>query len=122
MTYIVFTQPHALDAIWSQAVEVFHNAGVAMDDLGGDFTNEELDTVANDFAAAVQVIMALPARHLSDSLFKLDCAGIDGPDGIRPDCDATAIMNEANKLLDAAIARGTKLKKVMPDFLEGVTL
>lgn len=122
MTCIILSQPHALDAIWSQAVEAYSDAEHALDNLPTPFANEENDALVAAVGRAVQVIMALPARNLSDSLFKLDIAGVESADGIRFDCDAAAIMNEARALLEKATGRGAKLKQINPEFLEGVTL
>lgn len=121
MTCIIIKQPHPLDAIWEQAVEAVSNAHHAMIDLGDDFTNAQLDAAGDVTTAAIQVVMALPARNLSDCLFKLDCAGID--DGhIRVDCDARAIIAEATALLDAGHHRGVKLLFDCPGLLLGVDL
>lgn len=123
MTCIILSQPHALDTIWSQAVETYSDAEHALDNLPTPFTNEENDAlVVAAVGRAVQVIMALPARNLSDSLFKLDIAGVESADGIRFDCDAAAIMNEARKLLEKAMSRGERLTRDIPGLLEGVTL
>tara|TARA_R110000868_G_scaffold305573_7_gene566627 strand:- start:10942 stop:11313 length:372 start_codon:yes stop_codon:yes gene_type:complete len=123
MTWIIIRQPHPLDIIWSKAFEDVSDAQSALDALGDDYTNAQADAATDAITAAIQVIMALPARTLSDSLIKLDLAGVDGSgDSIRCDCDVLAIMNEATGLLDAGIARGSKLMSVIPDLLEGVDL
>lgn len=108
MTYTITKTPHPLDAIWSDAAEAYSDAVSArdaLDTLGEGCTDEQIDAAADAVTAAIMTIMALPARNVADSLFKLDCAGID--DGnIRTDCDPSAIINEANDVLNAAIARG----------------
>jgi len=121
MTYIIIKQPHPLDKIWSAAFDAIDAANDAMDELGDDYTPEDLAKAGDVRTEAILAIMALPARNLSDSIYKLDLAGIDGGT-CRDDCDMRAIMNEATDLMDAAISRGTKLVKEVPGLLEGVTL
>lgn len=122
MTCIILSQPHALDAIWSQAVEAYSDAEHALDNLPTPFTDEDNNALVAAVGHAVQVIMALPARNLSDSLFKLDIAGVECADGVRFDCDAAAIMSEARALLEQATGRGATLTRDIPDLLEGVKL
>lgn len=95
MTWAVIKTPHPLDAIWSRACEDLDNANELT--VG----SEEATT------AAIMAIMALPARNLADSLYKLDCAGIDTPTP-RTDCNLQAIMDEACTLTDAAVALGRR--------------
>ncbi|MEE4452886.1 hypothetical protein [Novosphingobium resinovorum] len=95
MTWAIIKQPHPLDAIWSRACE----------DL--DDANELASGSEEATTAAIMAIMALPARNLADSLYKLDCAGIDRPSP-RTDCNLQAIMDEACTLTDAAIALGQR--------------
>lgn len=120
MSWVTFKQPHPLDGVWSQALDAVQNAQTAMDDLGADFTDEELAEAGDAVTAVLNVIWALPARNLSDSLIKLSLAGVE--DSPRTDCDIGAILIEAIGLLDASVARGEKLRGIMPDFLEGVIL
>lgn len=122
MTCIILSRPHVLDAIWSQAVEAYSDAEHALDNLPTPFTDEDNNALVAAVGDALQVIMALPARNLSDSLFKLDIAGVEGADGIRFDCDAAAIMSEARALLEQAMGRGARLTRAIPDMLEGVQL
>tara|TARA_R110000787_G_scaffold208846_8_gene318933 strand:+ start:21287 stop:21655 length:369 start_codon:yes stop_codon:yes gene_type:complete len=122
MSWVIIKQPHPLDAIWSQAVEAYSDAEHALDNLQSPFTDEENNALVAAVGDAVQVIMALPARNLSDSLFKLDIAGVENADGIRFDCDAAAIMSEARALLEKAMGRGARLARDIPDMLEGVQL
>lgn len=122
MTCIILSQPHALDAIWSQAVEAYSDAEHALDNLPTPFTDEDNNALVAAVGDALQVIMALPARNLSDSLFKLDIAGVENADGIRFDCDAAAIMSEARALLEQAMGRGARLTRDIPDLLAGVKL
>lgn len=119
MTYIIIKQPHPLDKIWTAAFDAIDAANDAMDELGSDFTDEELKKAGDLRTEAIMAIMALPARNLSDSIYKLDLAGIDGGT-CRDDCDMRAIMNEATDLLDVAISRGRKLKSELSDTSTGV--
>lgn len=122
MTCIILSQPHALDAIWAQAVEAYSDAEHALDHLPTPFTDDDNNALVAAVGDAIQVIMALPARNLSDSLFKLDIAGVENADGIRFDCDAAAIMSEARALLEQAMGRGARLTRDIPDLLAGVKL
>lgn len=122
MTCIILSRPHVLDAIWSQAVEAYSDAEHALDNLPTPFTDEDNNALVAAVGDALQVIMALPARNLSDSLFKLDIAGVEGADGIRFDCNTAAIMSEARALLEQAMGRGAKLTRDIPDLLAGVKL
>lgn len=96
MTWAIIKLPHPLDGVWSRVCE----------DL--DAANELENGSEEATTAAIMTIMALPARDLADSLYKLDCVGIDGPTP-RSDCDLQAIMNEACGLIDAAMERGRRL-------------
>ena len=122
MTCIILSQPHPLDPIWSQAVEAYSDAEHALDNLQSPFTDEENNALVAAVGDAIKVIMALPARNLSDSLFKLDIAGVENTDGIRFDCDAAAIMSEARALLEQGMGRGATLTRDIPHLLEGVKL
>lgn len=121
MTYIILTQPHPLDAIWSHAKEKVDDAQTAIDNLPEPYTNDEIDALVDKHIEAAIVVLALPARDVDDCIFKLD---LTGPLNGAPlaDFDRSAITAEALALLSAAIARGTKLKTLNPEFLEGVTL
>ena len=121
MTYIILTQPHPLDAIWTLAVEAVHKARVAVDAQPPDFTDEDNNALCSVLIDAIAVVIALPARHVEDSLYKLDMSGL-GADGPLSDFDHDAILQEGLSLIDAAIARGAKIKALNPEFLEGVTL
>lgn len=105
MTYTIIKHPHPLDAIWSQAIEDYSDACSAIEGFPDNFADEQLDAAGAVRTAAILAIMALPARNLADSLFKLDCAGVDSGN-IRSDCDPTAILNEAVHIHDEACARG----------------
>ncbi|MBA4091416.1 MAG: hypothetical protein C0494_12620 [Sphingobium sp.] len=121
MTDIIITQPHPLDAIWSQATEAVEDAQSAIDALPNPYTDEEIDPLVMTHLKAVGVVLALPARNLSDCLYKMDKAGL--LDGARlVDFDHDVVVQETFAVLNAAVARGTKLKALNPEFLEGVTL
>ena len=122
MSWIIFTQPHPLDKVWEAAYAAAEQAQAAVDMLAGDYSDEEIDAASDVLADALAVIWALPARHLSDVVMKLNLAGLGSDCGARADCPFPAILSEANSLMDAGIARGAKIKKSMPDILEGVTL
>ena len=121
MSYIILKQPHPLDAIWTHAMAMVDDAQTAIDDLPESYTNAEIDTLVDCHTEAALAVIALPARHPADCIFKLDLTGpLDS--GPMAGCDRSAIITEALGLIDAAIARGAKLKALNPDFLEGVTL
>lgn len=107
MIYTITKSPHPLDAIWGDATEALCDADAAMDALGDNYTDEQLNAASEVRTAAIMTIMALPARNVADSLYKLDLAGIDSGH-IRTDCDPSAIINEANAVLNAALARGSQ--------------
>lgn len=121
MTYIILKQPHPLDAIWEQAVEAVSNAQYAVDSQPDDFTNADNDRLNEALLEAIAVVIALPARHVSDSLYKLDLSGLSD-EGELVGIDQRAIFQEGLTLMDAALLRGDKLMKQIPDLLEGVTL
>lgn len=64
MSWIILKQPHPLDAIWSKSFEEVSDAQRALDALGDDYTNAQADAASDALTAAIQVIMALPARTL----------------------------------------------------------
>ncbi|MFC3442760.1 hypothetical protein ACFOKF_16415 [Sphingobium rhizovicinum] len=121
MSWIILKQPHPLDAIWSQAMEAVSDAQHAVDAQPEDFSDAQNDALCAVLLKAIAVVIALPARDLSDSLVKLDLSGL-GEDGPLSDFDHHEIMREACALADAAIVRGGKLLKAVPNLLEGVTL
>ena len=108
MTWIIFKQPHPLDKVWSDAIEALSDADSAMDALGDDYTDEQINAAGAVRMSAILTVLALPARNISDSLYKLDCCGIDDGHLIN-DCNPAAIMDEAREMLDASIARGRGL-------------
>jgi len=110
MTYVIIKEPHPLDKVWGAAIEAVEQANGRMELLGSDFTDAELDAAGDVRTAAILTVLALPARNLSDSLYKLDLAGIDGGH-LRNDCDPSAIINEANDVLNAALRRGHDMKR-----------
>lgn len=119
MSWIIIKQPHPLDRIWSKAMEDIEQANAALDALDTDFSDAEVDAAKDRRTEAMLAIMALPARSVSDSAYKLDLAGIDGGH-LHVDCDAHAIMEEMISVLDAAIGRGKRLVSQVPGLLEGV--
>lgn len=108
MTWIIFKQHHPLDKVWSDAVEALSDADSAMEALGDVYTDDQINAAGAVRMDAIRTILALPARNISDSLYKLDCCGIDDGHLIN-DCDPAAIMDEARDLLDSAIAQGRGL-------------
>ncbi|MAM37251.1 MAG: hypothetical protein CL949_01805 [Erythrobacter sp.] len=121
MSWIVLKQPHPLDGIWSVAMAAVEEAQAAIDALASPYTNGEIDALVDKHSAAAQALLALPARDVADCITKLDLTGpLDG--GQIMWADRNAITNEMLTLIDAAVHRGEKIKKIMPDFLEGVTL
>ena len=122
MSWIIFTQPHPLDRVWEAAYAAVEQAQAAVDMLAGDYSDEEIDAASDVLGDALAVIWALPARHLSDVVLKLELAELGSDCGARADCPFSPILSEATSLMDAGIARGAKIKKIMPDFLEGVPL
>ncbi|MBZ9649406.1 hypothetical protein K9B33_17870 [Sphingobium sp. 3R8] len=120
MTYIIITQPHPLDNLWGVALEAVQAAEDMFEALGEDYTNDEANSAGAALSEALGAVWALPARNMSDIIVKLNLADLDG--ATRDDCPVREIMNEATEILDAGIARGTKLKALNPEFLEGVTL
>lgn len=121
MTSIIITQPHPLDKIWEQAVEAVSDAQHAIEGTPKDYTNEEIDALVEVLQDAVAVVIALPARHVADSLYKLDLSGL-ADEGHLNAFDQRAIFQEGISVMDAAIGRGAKLTKELPDLLLGVTL
>lgn len=121
MTYIILTQPHPLDAIWSAAMIAVDDAQDAIDDLPEPYTDEEIDALVDRHTAVALAALALPARHVADCLYKLSLTGpLDACQ--QRDTDRDAIITEALGLIDVGVGRGAKLKALNPDFLEGVTL
>ena len=121
MTSIIITRPHPLDRIWEQAVEAVSDAHHAVENQPRGFTNEENDALNEVLIDAISVVMALPARHVADSLYKLDLTGL-ADTGHLICFDQRAVFQEGLAVMEAAIARGAKLKKELPDVLEGVAL
>lgn len=107
MSWIIIKRPHPLDRVWSRAIADVEAANSAMDALGDDFTDEQLDAAGAVRTEAIMTVMALPARSIDDSIYKLDLAGIDGGH-LRTDCDPSAIMNEMLSVLDTAVGRGAR--------------
>lgn len=121
MSWIIFTQPHPLDGLWTIAMNAVEDAQDAIDDLPEPYTNEEVDALVDKHSEAAQALLALPARHVADCIMKLDLTGpLEGGQIIW--ADRSAIISEMLTLIDAGIARGAKLKAINPDFLEGVTV
>lgn len=119
MTWIIFKQPHPLDALWSLAMAAVDEAHEAVEALRENYTNEEMDALVDKHSDAAQAVLALPARNVADCIYKLDLTGpLDGCQLVW--ADRNAITDEALSLIDAAVSRGEKLKKSMPDILEGV--
>lgn len=108
MTWIIFKQPHVLDKVWNDARAALREADSAMDGLGDNYTDEQINAAGAVRMDAIQAILALPARNISDSLYKLDCCGIHDCHLIN-DCDPSAIMDEARDLLNAAVVQGQRL-------------
>jgi hypothetical protein len=115
MIYTITQQPHPLDAIWEAAAEAWSDATAAMDALGSDFEDSELDAAGQKVTEALHVLLSLPARNVADSIYKLYASGIEQSGGARTDCDVSAIMNEALDLLDEATARGRALEQAAKD-------
>lgn len=121
MNWIILKQPHPLDGLWSIAMAAVDEAQAAIDALPSPYTNEAIDALVDKHSEASQALLALPARHVADCITKLELTGpLDGCQIVWADRDA--IINEMLTLIDAAVHRGEKIKKIMPDFLEGVTL
>ncbi|MFX4086136.1 hypothetical protein ACKU27_13645 [Sphingobium yanoikuyae] len=108
MTWIITTPPHPLDEVWSNAIKALSDADEAMERLGEDATDNQLNAVGDVRSDTITEILALPSRNVSDCLFKLECCGVAEGHLIN-DCDPAAIMDEAKDLLDAAIAKGCGL-------------
>lgn len=106
MTYTITTGPHPLDKVWSDAIEAMHNAQC---DMEAAKTDGEMNAVAARITEAFLTLMALPARNLSDCLYKFDVAGVDHG-CFRNDCDPHALLEEAHDVLNAAIVRGSALQ------------
>lgn len=110
MTDTLIRGPHYLDSIWSVAIAALEAAEDALEALGKDFSDDELDAAADKRTLAIQAIIALPARNFEDMIAKLMASGIE--DGnIRSDCDLTAIINEMCLLQDAALQRGRAMQE-----------
>lgn len=110
MTYSIIKEPHPLDDIWNLAMLAVENADEAIEALGNDFEDAQLDALVAVRWRAVMSICALPARNLGDTIYKCTVSGIWNGNPLS-DVSATAIFNEADELLDAAIARGHALKE-----------
>ncbi|MBA4092045.1 MAG: hypothetical protein C0494_15845 [Sphingobium sp.] len=122
MSWVTLKRQHPLDKLWSVAIDAVSNADTVMDRLGSEFTDEQLNAAGTLRTEAIMTVMALPARNIADSLYKLDLAGVDGDASPRTDCDLRSLMNEATAVLDAEISRGAKLQRYMPDLLEEVAI
>ncbi|MFY9350515.1 MAG: hypothetical protein WBL20_19220 [Sphingobium sp.] len=121
MSWIIFPQPHPLDGLWLIAMEAIEKAQDAIDALPEPYTNEEVDALVDKHSEAVQALLALPARHVADSITKLHLTGpLAGAQIIW--AAREAIVSEMLTLIDAGLHRGRKLKEINPEFLEGVTV
>lgn len=121
MSWITIKRAHPLDGVWSQAMEAVSDAQAAADNQPADFTDAQNDALCGVLLDAIAVVMALPARDVSDSLYKLDLSGL-GEDGPLTRFDQNEIMREALAVNDAAITRGAKLLRCLPDLLEEVAI
>lgn len=121
MSYIILKQPHPLDGLWNIAAKAVSDTQDAIDNAPPNCADANMDALVYANAKAVLAVIALPARHVDDSIYKLSITGPLG-EGTIADIDREAILNEAIDVVAAAYARGQKLRAVMPDLLEGVTL
>ncbi|KKW92271.1 hypothetical protein [Sphingobium chungbukense] len=122
MSWIIIKYSHPLDQIWSKAMAEVDDAQDAIDALPDGYSDEEIDALVDKHSTAAQAILALPARNVADCIYKLDLTGpLDGGQIVWADRDA--ITNEALTLIDAAVARGAKLKaRLNPEILEGIAI
>ncbi len=100
--YIIHKRRHPLDRIWEAATEALSEANHAMDALGDDHSDAELDAAGEVRTQCILAIQALPVRNLSDAFAKLDAAQANDQQ-LRNDCSLTAIIDEALDCLDASI-------------------
>ncbi len=109
MTYTIITTPHPLDDIWELAALAVEKAEADINALGDDYEDEQLDAAVEVLNRAVLAICALPARNLADTLYKCSVSGIWNGKCLN-DVSASAIFNEADDLLDAALGRGREMQ------------
>ncbi|PZR78057.1 MAG: hypothetical protein DI537_42545 [Stutzerimonas stutzeri] len=109
MTYAIIKYPHPLDDLWSFAMEAVEKAEAAVDDLKKPYTDAEIDKLVEVRNRAVDAALALPARNLSDTLYKLNVSGIC--DHVTVSADGSAILNEALSVLEDGMERGRDLQR-----------
>jgi predicted metal-dependent hydrolase len=102
--YIIIPRstPHPLDTVWTFAKERLEVADEAIDALGDDYSDEEIDPLVDVRTLAVASIQALPARNIDDMMFKLNAALGDG-DLVGADCSVGAIIDETLALITSSM-------------------
>ena len=104
-TYTIIKTPHPLDKVWEAALKELDRACSAYRDAPDDIDDEADDILSDARYAAIDTVMALPARNIADVLAKIGAAGHGTPAPI-DEYPLSSLINEATAVIDAAVARG----------------
>lgn len=104
-TYTIIKTPHPLDKVWDAALEELDRACSAYRDAPDDIDDEADEVLADIRYAAIDTVMALPARNVSDVIAKMMAAGHGTPAPI-DEYSLDSLFKEATAVIDAAVQRG----------------
>lgn len=106
MTYSIAKQAHPLDDIWSHAQELHSDCVLAFEKVK-DHEDEAVYNAAGDARdRATHAIMALPARNLGDTLYKLTVSGFWDGEPRFSGRQLAVILDEGQELLEEALQLG----------------